>query len=255
MADVDPRIEAKLRQLHEHIEGTDLPSGLQDFDAESAGRRRRALTLAAAVGGTALVTVAVVVVGLSNHRLGGGPPAAALATTPVATISAAPAPSPSFSPSPSPSPSPSVSPDPTVGWRTYASAADGYSFRYPSSWRVDGPCPFGQVGGYQGTEVRVGPHPYNCGADMADGSITVDWERPYPYALPSTPQACARVSAVTIDGVKGTRTDHCGNWLSYGFTRNGRVYTISWMSGSSGAGSNLTADLDLIVQRTWTFSG
>jgi hypothetical protein len=255
MAEVDPRLEKRLRDLYEHIEASRPPSGLNQFEAPAEHRRRRKLTLAAGVIAAALAAGVVVVVGFSNHRL----PGAGVASKPSTTSAPAGPSSPAaVSPSPSPSPSPSAAPDPTSGWTPYADASNSYSFRYPPQWYLAGPCTYGQLVTDTGTQLRVAPHPDTCGSDRTNDDITIDVFPAGNKNFTSTPSACNNVTTVTVDNIGGTRSaTNCGSYpaVTYDFTTNGHEYLISFAWDSHPAGSDLTAELDQLMTRTWAFHG
>jgi hypothetical protein len=257
MAEVDPRLEKRLRDLYEHIEASRPPSGLSQFEAPAEHRRRRKLTLAGGVIAAALAAGAVVVVGFSNHRL----PGAGVASKPSTTSAPAGPSSPaavSPSSSPSLSPSPSAAPDPTSGWTLYADASNSYSFRYPPQWYLAGPCTYGQLVTDTGTQLRVAPHPDTCGSDRTNDDITIDVFPAGNKNFTSTPSACNEVTTVTVDNIGGTRSaSNCGSYpaVTYDFTTNGHEYLISFAWDSHPAGSDLTAELDQVMTRTWAFHG
>lgn len=263
MADMDPRLNEQLDKLYRTIEGTKTPPGLQRFDARSHASRwavAKAWRGVASAAVLALFIGAVVVIGLTNHRPPGVArtgPAAALAPTPTPVPSSINSATASPSPSPTSPPSATPSQDPTASWTTFSNPSSSYSLRYPSSWYRDGPCTTGQVAAQAGSQLRLAPHADAvCGSDSSNNDITVDVSGTANYYT-FTPSACTQVSTVTVDGVRGTRTtSSCGGYaVEYEFNTNGHTYAISFGNGPSGSGSDLTADLDLMMTRTWAFHG
>lgn len=151
------------------------------------------------------------------------------------------------------------------GWKTVSNHAGDYTFSYPNTWKVAGPCVSGPqyAGGVAIQEVVVGPgaNTGNCGGDgVGPGQIFIE-STPIIANLPLAPPKGANdcgttTTSATIDGITGqmqTETSaSCGHYITYYITASGHYYSISDPTIDNTSETN--AAFEALAKDTFKFS-